>query len=544
VLRRRPVRLAAHLPVLSGPVDDLEHLLAAGRAGTRAADEAVKLYGSFGSEQPMLLRNGRFDFKILSQATERAERLDAELTSAEHELRAVRGGPLDPGADKAREAGLDQVADLRGRTQGLLPVLNVLPSVLGQDAPQRYVIVLANPAESRPGGGAPVAAVRLTLDKGVVRLEERHGTVAEKLHHAAVTWTAVPVDPWRPGPTFHKFSDANSSPHFPTSGQELLRAYQAVSGRHVDGIISVDPMSIRSLLAATGPLRAKGWGELTAGNIGPVTMHDAFELWPDREVRLRQNELLIDAVVKRFLDGKELLVKARALGNEARGHHLQLYFATPAVQQVIAGNRLEGGLSAASHDFLAVYTQNTNKSRVDFFQRRSTKQVVRLKQDGSATVTREIHVSNPTPSSNRLMTGPRVGYSSRFSEPILAIYLPPNATLNSVAVNGRPVRARRTIEAGRPFVRTQLHLIPDGASTVTVVYQLPAAAERTEDGLRYQLVADSQPLAVPPALEVTVVPPPHMAMRASPGWNVGAGSATLRREFAASFNTQLEIYRQ
>jgi hypothetical protein len=544
VLKRRPVRLAARLPVLSGTVGDLKHLLAAGRSGTQAGDEAVKLYGTFASDQPLLLRDGRFDFKILAQATEHAQRLDAELTGAEQELKAVRGGLLDLGASDAKQAGLEQIADLRERTRWLSPLLGVLPRVLGQDGPQRYVIVLANPAESRPGGGAPVAAVRLTLDKGVVHLEERHGIVAEKLHHAMVTWTAAPADPWRPGPMFRKFSDANSSPHFPTSGQELLRAYRAASGQQVDSIISVDPMSIRSLLATTGPLRPRGWGELTADNIGPLTMHDAFELWPDREVRLRQNELLVDAVVKRFLDGKEILAKARALGTEARGHHLQIYFPTPAIQQVVQENHLDGALAGASHDYLAVYTRNTNNSRVDFFQRRATKQIVRLNGDGSATVTREVSVANPTPSSNRLRTGPKEGYSSRFSEPILAVYLPPTATLQSVAVDGRPIPTRQAIEAGRLFVRTQLHLIPDGSSTVTVVYHLPAAAERTEDGLRYELVADNQPLAVPPALEVTVVPPAHMAATASPGWEVGARGAIFRRPFAASFATQLDIHRQ
>jgi hypothetical protein len=541
VLGRRPVRVAARLPVLSGPVRDLEHLLAAGRAGTRAADHAVTLYASFGSGRPLLLHDGRFDFKIMSRATDHAERLNAELARAEQELKAVRGGPLDPEVIKAKQTGLDQIADLRGRTRLLSPLLGVLPHVLGRDGPRQYLIVLANPAESRPGGGSPTAALRLTIDKGVVRLEERHGSVAQKLHHAAVTWTASPADPWRPGPSFHRFSDANSSPHFPTSAEELLRAYRAASGRHVDGVISVDPMAMRALLAATGPLRVTGWGELTAQNIGPLTMHDAFELWPDRQVRRDRYERLIGTMLQRFLDGKRLLDNARALGTEARGRHLQLYLTTPAVQRLIVGSYLDGALRPAEHDYLAVFTKNTNNSRVDFFQRRTTRQVVRLEEDGSATVTREIQVSNPTPSSDRLRTGPRDGYASRFSDPILAVYLPPKATLRSVAVNGSPVRARHTTEARRPFVRTQLRLLPNGASTVTIVYRLPAAAERTEDGLRYQLVADNQSLAVPPTLEVTVVPPPQMVARASPGWKVGPDSATLRRRFAASFDTQLEI---
>jgi hypothetical protein len=545
VLERRPLRVAAHLPLLSRPVHDLERLLHAGRAGTRAAEEALKLYSSFGSEQPLLLRDGRFDFNVLSQATGHAQRIDVELASAERELRAVQGGPFEPGLLEAKQAGLDQIAALRARTQSLFPVLKTLPRILGQDRPKHYAIVLTNPAESRPGGGTPVAAIRLTLDNGVVHVHERQGAAAERLHHAKVRWTAVPTDPWRPGPQFTDFAFANSSPHFPTSGQELLRAYEAASGSRLDGVISVNPMSIRALLEATGPLTAKGWGQLTADNIGPMTMHDAFEIWPDNDVRQRENELLIDAVVNRFLDGKELLVKAKALGAEAQGRHLKMYFAAPAVQQVMANDHLDGALSPAAHDYLAVYTLNTNGSRVDYFQRRKITQEVRLEEDGSAEVTREVQLGNPTPSSNVLRTGPKTGYTSRYSTPVLAVYLPSQATLTSVQLNGQPVRAAPEAEAGRTFVRVKLDLKPDGVSTVRVTYRLENAAERTPAGLRYQLVGDPQPMALPPKVDVTVVPPPTMVLQPSAGWGVGATKATLSiRGFAKSFDDQLDLYRR
>jgi hypothetical protein len=222
-----------------------------------------------------------------------------------------------------------------------------------------------------------------------------------------------------------------------------------------------------------------------------------------------------------------------------------MYFAAPAVQQVMASDELDGGLSPAAHDYLAVYTLNTNGSRVDFFQRRKIKQVVQLQEDGSAEVTREVQVWNATPSSNVLKTGPKIGYTSRYSAPVVAAYLPPGATLTSVQVNDQPVRAAPVAEAGRTFVRVKLNLNPDGISTVKVAYRLENAAERTPTGLRYQLVGDPQPMARPPTLEVTVEPPPRMVLQPATGWNVGATRATLSmRHFAKSFDDQLELYRE
>ena len=61
---------------------------------------------------------------------------------------------------------------------------------------------------------------------------------------------------------------ANSSPHFPTSGRELIRAYGALTGARLDGVLCVpDPMAMRALLRATGPITVPAYGSVTAANV-------------------------------------------------------------------------------------------------------------------------------------------------------------------------------------------------------------------------------------------------------------------------------------
>jgi hypothetical protein len=401
--------------------------------------------------------------------------------------------------------------------------------------------VLTTPAELRPSGGTPLAAVRVRVDSGRIEIQKRD--VGVSLHHAPVRWTASPGDPWSGGGRFDNFSMANSSPHFPTSGEELLRAYQALTGMRPDGVVAVDPLAMRALLRATGPVEVPAYGQVTAGNVSRLTMRGAYDRWPEATERRRYNQELVGAVLRRFLDGRLLLEKLHALGTEAAERHLQLYAADPALQAVLGRSGLDGALAPAAHDYLAVYTANTNASRVDYFQRRSIDQRVELRPDGSASVTRTIRVQNRAPVSGALDPGQRTGYTSPHSTAKLATYLPPGARLGAVQADGRPVRATVAEEAGRPFLRVATELAPGDSVTVTVAYLAPPPA-RPGDPLTYELAADPQPMAEPPALKLEVVAPEGMTIRPAPGWTVQGSTASAGFRFSTTINSRLEVHRQ
>jgi hypothetical protein len=63
----------------------------------------------------------------------------------------------------------------------------------------------------------------------------------------------------------------------------------------------------------------------------------------------------------------------------------------------------------------------------------------------------------------------------------------------------------------------------------------------TDGRLRYELVADIQPMVQSPTLEVEVQAPPRMLIESSPGWSQGAGSATLRTRFVRGFRSHIVV---
>jgi hypothetical protein len=539
---RRPMRVAARLPVLSGSVSDVRHLLAAARHLTDAGDRAVAVSTHLQSGRFAVLKRGRFDLDALNEAIGQAKGLVDELDRVHAELALVHGGPLAPGADETRRWALARLDQAVARARPVVPTLQALPAALGAGDAQTYLVVLTNPAELRPGGGAPLAVVEVVMDKGVVEVRTRAGEIAENIHHAQATWTAVAGNPWARGGRFTQFSLANSSPDFPTSGQELLRAYAATGRPTPDGVITLDPLAMRAVLRATGPVTAPGYGLLGADNCVQRTTHDAYVRWPSREQRRRYNEALLGALVKRLLSGRDLVTTGRVLGAAGARRQMQIYAADPALQRVLAGNRMYGGLSPAGNDYLAVYTLNSNGSRMDYFQRRSIHQLVQLRPDGSAEVTRTIEIKNRVPPSEPIQDGAESGYLSGRVAAVLANYLPPGATLEQVTRDGRPIRPSVTGEGGRPLVRVDLDLAPGQSVSFAVRYLSPKPAG-VDGGFGYRLTADPQVLIRAPSLRIDVVAPPGRKISAAPGWNVEGATATLSGPFTETLDTTIDVRR-
>jgi hypothetical protein len=540
VTARHPMRVAARLPLLGTGVDDANHLLAAARNLTRAGDRAVAVSTHLQEGRFAVLERGRFDLRALDDAIAQAKGLVAQLDQVRAELSQVRGGLFAPGSDETKRWALERLDEAVARARPVVPTLATLPAALGADDPRTYMVALTTPAELRPGGGIPLAVVQVDLDRGVVQVRARDGAIAENVHNAQTTWSAVSGDPWASGGRFTRFSMANSSPHFPTSGQELLRAYAARGRARPDGVIAIDPLAMRALLEVTGPVTVPGYGRLTAENCVKETTHDAYVRWSGRAERRRYNEALLQTLLTRLLSGRDLVNTGKVLGEAGARRQMQIYATDPALQRALAGNGMDGAFSPAGNDYVAVHTLNTNRSRMDYFQRRSVHQLVKLRPDGSAEVTRTVTIANPVPPGEPIQDGAEVGYASGRAASVVANYLPPGAELGEVVVDRRRARPSVAREGDRVLVRVGLDLAP-GDSTELVVRYLTPRQPATGSGLRYRVTADPQVLIHPASLRVDVVAPPGMSISPPADWALQGPTATLERPFTDPVDATVEL---
>jgi hypothetical protein len=235
-------------------------------------------------------------------------------------------------------------------------------------------------------------------------------------------------------------------------------------------LISSDPSLVAGLRAM-----ARGAPRGCLRQLG----RDAYLRFPDPVQRRRYHQAVVGAVATRLLGGRDPLATARLLGAAGPRRNLQVYAVDAGLQRLLAGLRLDGSL--ADGDYVAVHALNRNRSRVDLFQRRLVRQVVRLAGDGSAEVSRVVKVINAVPAGER----------------------------------------------GRPLLRVQVDLAAGRSAILTVGYRLGQALTRHDGGWRYRLAADPEALAEPPALRVEVVahrpwpstrPPAGPSAATPPAW--------------------------
>lgn len=528
------VRVAGHLPFLSTPVNDLNHLLAAATIIASAGHTGLDLYTSLsGGGSSSIYANGQFDIPALRSLATSASTIDDQMGQAERELVQVKGnGIKENGVPEAKAKGLKQVRDLRKQVTGALPVLRLLPDAVGASGPKTYLVTVLNPSELRASGGAPLSVAELHLDQGRMSIpENRKGqtsdlTTINGVVNAPVAWKKVDGDPFwiplRTDPTLSRFVNANANPDFRVAGPSMARAWTAQFGQPLDGVIALDTDAIAEVLRASGSIPAEGYGEVTADNLTQLLLQDAYAELANQRHTL--NNALMSGFIARLQSGSALTANAKGLAASAPGRHLQLWFANSSLQQLITDKRYDGSLTApAFGDHVAVFSQNGNSAKSDIYQQRAVDDKVALAADGSAVVTRTVTVTNTLATPSPIQVQAQTGYRSGWVSPAIISLMPKGSVVVTKPVTGTPDE-QGVDQAGRPFYRSTVKVAPGASVTWVLVFKVPHFAKVDGSTMTFQLVGEPQPMANPETMHVDVAPPS--------GWHVvgavgdGASAAT------------------
>jgi hypothetical protein len=513
------------LPVVGGPVSDVRHLGNALDHLTSVAETAVDAWPQINGDQATLFGDGQVDLPTLARLTASLDEVSKDLGTAEDELEQVGDERPFAGQQLAsvRDDALDLVAPLGDGVDALAPVMDVLPGMLGANNERKYVIAMLNPSELRYSGGAVLALSLLTTEDGRFDVGDTLDTGESRAFFRRFYWLKVKGNPFHRGR--QTFQTATYAPNWPVSGNELLNAFRSVRGRPGAGVIAVDSVALGRMLEFTGPITVPGYPTLTPDNFVFETVGN-YIAYPDTEVRKRLNRSLAPAFTDALLDPRDVVDKLKAVHELAQARHFAVYFREPAPQAAFADLGLAGDLSDTEHDYLAVFSQNTNISKADFWQRRSVQSEVDLRPDGSASVRMSITVHNDSPPGVFDIYNQRgLSYTTPWNGMSLAAFLPMGAKLTSTRLDGKVVPFTPRQYYGRPFVRRTITFPPQSRKTYELRYDVPAAATVGDDGeLTYRLDLTPQGMVTPQAVSVRVKFPKGLEVSAVPeGWGARGG---------------------
>jgi len=539
----RSLRIAAHLPVLSGAVSDLHSLLGSADLVVRSAQQVIALYGQLTGTKG-LFHNSQFDLPAIGRASQQAREIGAELATARQLLTRVHGGLFEGGVTSARARALEQIDSVDGEIRSLVDLFSALPDFAGAHGPRTYLVVILNPAEERFVGGAPLGIAALRFTRGRLDIVNAGHTSDLTGANTATSWRPVPGDPWLPkldGKVVTSIVNADVDPDFRISGEELSRAYEAQFGTTVDGVIALDPQALADLLVAVGPIHAVGYGTLTSRNLVPVLIGASYRKF-DPALRHRLDNLVMSTMVSELARGGHLLSKFRALAVAAPGRHLQLYFRDPALETLVLDHHMGGKLPVTTGDFAAVYSQNDNGSKTDFYQFRTVSTVVNLLPDGSAQITRLVALTNLAPRYPGRGRDPGGGYLTGWNTDFIANYLPRRAETIGLSVNGVAHQPLELLDDGYIATEQWVRVLPGQTSLLMLTYRLPDALTRTGPASWvYSLELPVQPTVHPTHLIVRVTAPANLLLEPAPGWSVAGNEATLEQAQLSDVQLALPI---
>lgn len=502
VLARRVPLLGENLQSLDRSVEIAGVVVHGGRQILATSETLQDDSGDLAVE----LREGAIPAAEVERATTEIESLVVALTGRTEppsspfvlpQIRSIERRVYD-------EAGVQHENLLRLR-RGMI----VLQQLVGVDRPRRTLIAVANTAEMRGAGGMMLNYGVLEADGGQAEIEE-FGRVEELRVVPPPDPEAIDVpgdfqERWSAFDYTRDWRNATLAADFRIDAPILLEMYRTATSLRADAVIQVDPDALSALLAVTGPVDVEELGTVTAENVAPLVLNEAYFLYPDVEQRSDVLGNVAEAAFRALVSGTYSSVAdlADALGGAVDERHLMMYSADPSVQAALEFFDATGSLpDPGSGDQLHLTVQNMAGNKLDYYV--STGLTVSGTRDpgklgevrATVTVRNDAPVGQEEP--GYIFGSPIEGRAPGAYRAAVSLYLPAGTSL--VGSSGGPFEIAPTAltEGGRPVVTYWIDVPSGGAHTAELDLRL-APIERADD---YSLTLLPSPRVRPTRVDV------------------------------------------
>lgn len=489
--------IAGHLPILGTQVDAARALRRTGLAGTRLGSDLLPL-----ADAVVVPQGGAAAGMTLPRATVAAEDHAADLVRISADLEALdaaaatipRGVRLYGPLASARTLALADVQRIDSGVRPAVGLLQLLPAAVGR-GDHRYLLLLDNPAEQRPGGGFIGAVGEVTFSQGQVIAESFRSSdfANQKVNSIApprpLAQYLFGTHPW-------EMSDANWSPDFAVSAREVAHFYALATGTTVDGVIGVDPVALGYTLRVLGSVQVAGFTQTVSADDTLRTLNEIINGArpgdPGKAYIAPFATAMLDRLLRMPL--AEAPAVATALLQGADEKHIVLQFTDPELQQRAESAGYAGRVPSPESDSLEIVDANLSGGKEDLVVQRGYRLDARVGADGETTDHLTLTYRLP------VVTDPAIArldaaYAGEYRD-YLRVYIPETASLESLTetVNGRttPVAPEEVVfELHREAVAYMLVVRPGEQVVLTLTYSGPFA-DPTAQPLGYTLAWTKQ----------------------------------------------------
>ncbi|MEE6274179.1 DUF4012 domain-containing protein [Georgenia sp. MJ206] len=391
------------------------------------------------------------------------------------------------------ETELDDVGSL---TATAARAVQLIPPMLGADEPRQYLLMVQNNAEPRSTGGLTGAFVLLRADGGAVDLvDQGSASFLGSYTEPAVELTDVEVSLF--GTQLGRYpGNITATPDFPRSAEIASAMWRQTHGSELDGVFSIDPVALGSLLTATGPLTLPTGEELTAENAADLMLNRVYLEIADPSDQDVFFQAAAGAIFEHVMSGAgEPAAAVGALTTAAEEGRLMAWSAYPVEQEMLATTNLSGGLRGHTDEsaVVGVYVNDLTAAKVAYYQRADVAITsTACHADGSQELTVSVTLTSDVPDGAADLPPSLVGNGDTvepgYMRSNLLVYAPTGGRITDVtASDGDPqilpnihddlvVAARRVVLAPGESVATEYRITTAAASSNRVDLRMTPGA--------------------------------------------------------------------
>lgn len=379
-------------------------------------------------------------------------------------------GPLRGRAEEFLEQ-LDTLAVVMG---GAETATQLLPAMLGGEGRRDYLLVVQNNAEIRATGGLPGSASVLSARDGRLRLGFQ-GSAGDLQAGAAGVGSFEPGERETFGSVLRTdFRDASLTPDFPRAAARMALYADAALGREVDGVITVDPVTLAQVLAATGPVEVAGQ-RLDADNALRALLFEPYQRL-DTEQQDAYFALAARGILDALLGNQgDQLALVETLSEAVAQRRLLVWSRDEGEQDRIAEMAVASALPTdTGRPEVGFYLNDGTAAKIQYFLRYDADLVsLGCDPDGHQLVRASMELSSGVPRPvSRLATSVTGGgtFAARGeNRMILRVFAPQGGELRALEVDGERVEIVQTRVYDREVSTLPITLEPGQRSTVTAV---------------------------------------------------------------------------
>jgi hypothetical protein len=150
----------------------------------------------------------------------------------------------------------------------------------GSEGQRNYLVVFQNNAEIRATGGNAATSTVIRADNG--KIEKVEDETVEDFYLAGVNGRLDSDLPEATLALYEKDFTRNAqnfsrTPDFPTTAGMFQQLWNQTNGTQLDGVISIDPVALSYMLAATGPVPLEDGTEINSENAVRVLLSETYE---------------------------------------------------------------------------------------------------------------------------------------------------------------------------------------------------------------------------------------------------------------------------